>query len=141
MARRAHATGRRVINRTRKVAHVSTTGLEVFDETLHKTNTWLKEIGKALVLDRRGAYQVLRAVLHSLRDRLTVNQAAQLGDQLPTARPVRSEKYQYRKHRVARVQFQALNELWRTVVIRLPPVGVILAFSGMGSHHSLIVTK
>jgi uncharacterized protein (DUF2267 family) len=81
--RRAETTGRRLINRTRKVAHVSTTGLEVFDETLHKTNTWLKEIATALGLDRHGAYQVLRAVLHCLRDRLTINEAAQLGDQLP----------------------------------------------------------
>jgi len=62
---------------------VSSTGLEVFDETLHKTNTWLKEIAQVLGLDRHGAYQVLRAVLHCLRDRLTINEAAQLGDQLP----------------------------------------------------------
>lgn len=62
---------------------MSTTGLEVFDETLHKTNTWLKEIAKTLGLDRHGAYQVLRAVLHCLRDRLMINEAAQLGDQLP----------------------------------------------------------
>jgi uncharacterized protein (DUF2267 family) len=62
---------------------VSATGLEVFDDTLHKTNTWLKEIAQELTLDRHGAYQVLRAVLHSLRDRLTINEAADLGDQLP----------------------------------------------------------
>jgi uncharacterized protein (DUF2267 family) len=62
---------------------MSSTGLEVFDETLHKTNTWLKEIAQALDLDRHGAYQVLRAVLHCLRDRLMVNEAAQFGDQLP----------------------------------------------------------
>jgi uncharacterized protein (DUF2267 family) len=62
---------------------VSSTGLEVFDETLHKTNTWLKEIAQALDLERQGAYRVLRAVLHCLRDRLTINEAAQLGDQLP----------------------------------------------------------
>jgi uncharacterized protein (DUF2267 family) len=62
---------------------VSATGLEVFDETLHKTNTWLKEIGHELSVDRHGAYQVLRAVLQSLRDRLTVHEAADLGDQLP----------------------------------------------------------
>jgi uncharacterized protein (DUF2267 family) len=30
-----------------------------------------------------GAYQALRAVLHCLRDRLTTDEAAQLGDQLP----------------------------------------------------------
>jgi uncharacterized protein (DUF2267 family) len=33
--------------------------------------------------DRHRAYQALRAVLHCLRDRLTVDEAAQLGDQLP----------------------------------------------------------
>jgi uncharacterized protein (DUF2267 family) len=58
-------------------------GLKVFDETLHKTNMWLKEIAQELSMDRHGAYQVLRAVLHSLRDRLTINEAADLGDQLP----------------------------------------------------------
>ncbi len=57
---------------------MSTTGLEVFDETVHKTNAWLKEIAKGLGLDRHGAYQVL----HSLRDRLIINEAAQLGDLL-----------------------------------------------------------
>lgn len=62
---------------------MSSTGLEVFDETLHKTNTWLKEIGQELSVDRHGAYQVLRAVLHCLRDRLTIHEAADLGDQLP----------------------------------------------------------
>jgi uncharacterized protein (DUF2267 family) len=62
---------------------MTTTGLEVFDETVHKTNRWLKEIEEVLGSDRHQAYQALRAVLHCLRDRLTVNEAAQLGDQLP----------------------------------------------------------
>jgi uncharacterized protein (DUF2267 family) len=62
---------------------MSSTGLKVFDETLQKTNVWLKEIERLLGSDRRRAYQALRAVLHSLRDRLTVTEAAQLGDQFP----------------------------------------------------------
>jgi uncharacterized protein (DUF2267 family) len=62
---------------------MSATGLEVFDETVHKTNIWLKEIGQVLGPDRHRAYQALRAVLHCLRDRLRVEEAAQLGDQLP----------------------------------------------------------
>ena len=44
---------------------------------------WLKEIAQELSMDRHGAYRVLRAVLHCLRDRLTINEAADLGDQLP----------------------------------------------------------
>jgi uncharacterized protein (DUF2267 family) len=62
---------------------MSATGLPVFDETVQKTNTWLKEIAQALGSDRHRAYQALRAVLHRLRDRLTVDEAAHLGDQRP----------------------------------------------------------
>jgi uncharacterized protein (DUF2267 family) len=63
---------------------MSATGLEVFDRTLHKTHTWLKEIMETLgIKDRHRAYMALRAVLHALRDRLTVEEAAQLGAQLP----------------------------------------------------------
>jgi uncharacterized protein (DUF2267 family) len=62
---------------------MSSTGLDVFDETLNKTNIWLKEIGEFMGPDRRRAYQALRAVLHSLRDRLTIEEAAHLGEQLP----------------------------------------------------------
>jgi hypothetical protein len=64
---------------------MTTTGLEVFDETVHKTNRWLKEIEEVLGSDRHQAYQALRAVLHCLRDRLTVNEAA-IGRPTPDAR-------------------------------------------------------
>jgi uncharacterized protein (DUF2267 family) len=62
---------------------MSVTGLEVFDDTVQKTNRWLKEIAQVLDSDRHGAYHALRAVLHCLRDRRTINEAAHLGDQLP----------------------------------------------------------
>lgn len=62
---------------------MSSTGLEVFDKTVQTTNAWLNEIMEVIGPDRHRAYRVLAAVLHSLRDRLTVNEAAQLGAQLP----------------------------------------------------------
>jgi len=62
---------------------MSATGLEVFDQTLQKTNIWLKDIMEELGPDRQRAYHALRAVLHSLRDRLTVEEAAHLSAQLP----------------------------------------------------------
>jgi uncharacterized protein (DUF2267 family) len=62
---------------------MSATGLEVFDQTLQKTNIWLKEIMEHLGPDRQRAYHALRAVLHTLRDRLTVEEAAHLSAQLP----------------------------------------------------------
>ena len=59
------------------------TGLDVFDKTLQKTNIWLDEVMMDLGPDRKIAYRALRAVLHALRDRLTVGEAAHLGAQLP----------------------------------------------------------
>ncbi|MER3451683.1 MAG: DUF2267 domain-containing protein [Thermus sp.] len=63
---------------------MSMTGLEVFDTTLHKTHAWLKRIMEELgTEDRHRAYTALRAVSHALRDRLPVEEVAQLGAQLP----------------------------------------------------------
>jgi uncharacterized protein (DUF2267 family) len=63
---------------------MSATGLDVFDTTLHKTNSWLNELMQVLGWqDRHKAYMALRATLHALRDRLTVEEVAQLGAQLP----------------------------------------------------------
>jgi uncharacterized protein (DUF2267 family)/CBS domain-containing protein len=57
---------------------------EVFESTLQKTNIWLKEISDLLHWnDHHKAYHGLRAVLHALRDRLPVAEAAHLGAQLP----------------------------------------------------------
>ncbi|MCL4767999.1 MAG: DUF2267 domain-containing protein [Hyphomicrobiaceae bacterium] len=62
---------------------MSASGLEVFDKTLQTTNIWLKEIGEDLGPDRQRCYNALRAVLFALRDRLTVDEAADLSAQLP----------------------------------------------------------
>ena len=62
---------------------MSATGLEVFDRTIHTTNLWLKEIAQDIGPDRRRAYHALSAVLRALRDRLTLEEAAQLAAQLP----------------------------------------------------------
>jgi uncharacterized protein (DUF2267 family) len=62
---------------------MSATGLDVFDRTIHTTNLWLKEIAEEIGPDRRRAYHALSAVLRALRDRLTLEEAAQLAAQLP----------------------------------------------------------
>jgi uncharacterized protein (DUF2267 family) len=60
------------------------TGLEVFDTTVQRTNSWLKELMQIMEWqDRHRAYIALRATLQALRDRLTVDEVAQLGAQLP----------------------------------------------------------
>lgn len=57
---------------------MSATGLPVFDDTVQKTNIWLNEVMDELGPDRQRAYRALRAVLHTLRDRLTTEEAAHL---------------------------------------------------------------
>ncbi|HUS54469.1 MAG TPA: DUF2267 domain-containing protein [Thermohalobaculum sp.] len=60
------------------------TGLTVFDEIVHTTNTWLHEITSRLGWDdRQKGYRVLRASLHALRDRMPVAEVAHLSAQLP----------------------------------------------------------
>jgi uncharacterized protein (DUF2267 family) len=61
-------------------------GFPPFDTTIDKTNHVLKQIEAALgwSKDQRNlSYHALRSVLHALRDRLPVDEAAQLAAQLP----------------------------------------------------------
>ena len=57
----------------------------IIEHSAEKTHIWLKEIAAEIGdEDRQYAYRALRAVLHTLRDRLTVDVAAKLAAQLPT---------------------------------------------------------
>lgn len=53
------------------------TGFEVFDETIQKTNTLLKTIEAEMGWSnhRNLSYAALRSVLHVLRDRITIQPA------------------------------------------------------------------
>jgi uncharacterized protein (DUF2267 family) len=60
------------------------TGIDVFDSTIQRTNSWLKELTIELnSSDHRKTYLVLRSVLHALRDHLSADDAIYLGEQLP----------------------------------------------------------
>jgi len=63
---------------------MQSTGVSALDTTIQKTNVWLKEVMEEIgSSDRHQAYLALRSVFHSLRDRLTVEEATDLGAQLP----------------------------------------------------------
>ena len=63
---------------------MSAHGLAVFDDTMHTTNAWLKELGEALHFESRSdAYRALRETMHALRDRLPPGIAVSLAAQLP----------------------------------------------------------
>lgn len=63
---------------------MSLTDVSALESTLQTTNIWFNDLNDRLGWhDHRRAYHGLRAVLHALRDRLTVNEAVALGAQLP----------------------------------------------------------
>ncbi len=63
---------------------MSAKGLESFDHTVQLTYGWLKELSESNGWsDRQRSYHLLRATLHALRDWLPVNEAVDLGAQLP----------------------------------------------------------
>ena len=64
---------------------MSATQPDVLDRSVEKAHIWLNDLAEELDNggDRREAYRVLRAFLHTLRDRLTIEESAHLAAQLP----------------------------------------------------------
>jgi len=62
---------------------MATTHVDAIERSVQKTNQWLHELAAELETDERTAWRVLRAYLQVLRDRLTIDEAAQLAAQLP----------------------------------------------------------
>lgn len=91
MAKRAsgQSARRESLGSTRQVdrqgrTHSTFTGARVFDRTLQKTNTWLKEVMEIMDWqNRERALTALRASLHALRDILPLRENIHLGAQLP----------------------------------------------------------
>jgi uncharacterized protein (DUF2267 family) len=66
-------------------ADMSDVDPSIIERSVEKAHIWLNELATELGdEDRQYAYRALRAVLHTLRDRLTVDVAAKLAAQLPT---------------------------------------------------------
>lgn len=58
--------------------------VSVFERTLHKSEAWITEMQNDLSwLSNDKVYHLLRAVLHTLRDQLSVDEAAHFSSQLP----------------------------------------------------------
>ena len=63
---------------------MSANGLAVFDRTLEKTHQFINDVAKQLsVEDKHTVFIGIKAVLHALRDRIPLEEAAQLGAQFP----------------------------------------------------------
>ena len=63
---------------------MSAVGLEGIDHAVQQAHIWINDVEKRMDWDSKPrAYRLLKAVLHALRDHLQVNEAADLGAQLP----------------------------------------------------------
>jgi uncharacterized protein (DUF2267 family) len=63
---------------------MSLSSVDSVERTVHKTNEWLADLAGELGTDDRDeAWRVFRAYLQLVRDRLTLDEAAQLSAQLP----------------------------------------------------------
>jgi uncharacterized protein (DUF2267 family) len=63
---------------------MSAQGLEGLDHTVQLTHIWINELDRRLQWNNKArSYRLLKAVLHALRDSLLVNEAVDLGAQLP----------------------------------------------------------
>jgi len=62
---------------------MTTSTLSTIEQSIHKTNKWIEELGQELHCESNHAYKALRAVLHTLRARMTIQEASDLGAQLP----------------------------------------------------------
>lgn len=68
----------------RKGVVMALTNVDSLDRSIAKTNAWLADVAEGFGTDdRRFAYRMMRAWLHALRDRLTVQVAAHFAAQLP----------------------------------------------------------
>jgi uncharacterized protein (DUF2267 family) len=63
---------------------MSVHSVDSIDRSVHKTNEWLSDLAAEFgIEDRERAWRILRAYLQTLRDQVTIDEAAQLAAQLP----------------------------------------------------------
>lgn len=63
---------------------MSALGLKIIDESAQQANIWINAVDAGTGWEhKQRAYRLLRAVLHVVRDHLSVDEAAQLAAQMP----------------------------------------------------------
>ena len=61
----------------------ASTGIDALDRSVQNATAWVSDLTAELGEDKRTSYRVLRAFLHLLRERLTIDEGAHLAAQLP----------------------------------------------------------
>ena len=119
---------------------MSETGIATLDGATSQANVWLNEVEQAAHLDdREHAYRLLRATLHTLRDWLGVDEAADLGAQLPTLlRGIYYEGWDPSRtpvHPRTKDDFVAsVQKAFRTDPLKNPDLAIHAVFLGLNRH-------
>ncbi|MBW9052325.1 DUF2267 domain-containing protein [Rhizobium mesosinicum] len=99
---------------------MSDTQVAALDHTVQLTNLWLKKlVDQHRFSDRHEAYNALRAVLHALRDQLTVEQAVHLSAQLPML--VRGIYFENWHIGAEKKRMRSIDDFTQQVANHLPP--------------------
>lgn len=86
----------------------------IIERSVEKAHIWLNDVAVEMGTDDRGqAYRALRAYLHALRDRLPVDEAAQLAAQLPEL--VRGIYYENWNPSATPVKYRGYDEFLRRI--------------------------
>lgn len=97
---------------------MQTIGVDSLNHTFEKTHVWLCELRDAAGLETEAqAYSILRAVLQTLRDRLTVDEGAHLASHLPML--IRGVYYEGWKPAQSPVKYRSAGEFLAAVAGRL----------------------
>ena len=85
---------------------MSAVGLEALDHTVQLTHAWINDLDRRLGWQNKPrAYRLLKAVLHSLRDWLPINELADFAAQLPQL--LRGAYYEQWRPSAARIKHRS----------------------------------
>lgn len=119
---------------------MSRTGISVLDNATQDVNIWLNEISeREHSEDKNRSYRLLRATLHALRDWLGVDEAADIGAQLPML--IRGIYYEGWNPSATPVPERTLEEFYariqrdfKTDPLRNPKMSVSSVFAVLAGH-------
>lgn len=99
-----------------------TKNVTVFNRTAHKSQAWIKEMQKDLKwMSGDSIYHLLKAVLQSLRDQMSVHEAAHFAAQLPLL--LRGTFFEGWNPHLAQLTGYTKDEFLEAVKSKLSPIG------------------
>lgn len=120
------ATKKKTAKRKMKMSNSSASKVSkrvsVFARTAHKSQEWIREMQKELKwVSGDNAYHLLRAVLQSLRDQMSIHEAAHFAAQLPIL--LRGTFYEGWNPQISELCGDTKDEFLKSVKTKMGPLG------------------